>query len=161
MEPKKCRESKSPGPDGLSYEFFKNLPEEGIDYLTILFNNILNIEKVPDSWRETLLRMLYKKGVKSDPANYRPIALMYSIVKLFMQILAERLAKWLESENLLSEWQACFRKKRECADNIFVLNSMIQTRLSLNRGKLFVLFVDFRTAFPSVNHNLLWIKLYK
>lgn len=38
---------------------------------------------------------------------------------------------------------------------------MIQTRLSLDRGKLFVLFVDFRSAFPSDRHNLLWKKLFK
>lgn len=38
---------------------------------------------------------------------------------------------------------------------------MIQTRLSLEKRKLFVLVVDFCSAFPSVNHELLWAKLYK
>lgn len=158
---KKCKENKSPGPDEIPYEFFKYLPEEGINHLTILFNIITNSEKIPVSWSQSLLRMLHKKGVKSDPANYRPIALMNCIGKIFMQILTERLGTWLESENLLPEWQAGFRKKRSCIDNIFVLNYIIQARLSREGGKLFALFVDFRSAFPSVSHGLLWTKLYK
>lgn len=105
------------------------------------------------------MRMLYKKGERMDPANYRPIALMNCIAKIFMQILSERVRKWVENKNFLPEWQNGFRKERGCIDNIFVLNAIIQTRLSNNKGKLFVLFVDFKSAFPSVNHNLLWEKL--
>lgn len=41
-------------------------------------------------------------------------------------------------------------------DNIFTLNSIIQIRLNLNRGKLFAFFVDFGSS-----HGLLWEKLHK
>ena len=48
-----------------------------------------------------------------------------------------------------------------CLDNIFVLNALIQQALNKVPGKLFVLFVDFRRAFPSINHALLWHKLLR
>lgn len=117
-------------------------------------------QELPNSWGDTILKMIFKKGDKADPANYRPIALMKCILKIFMQILTERLGGWLESGAFLPEWQAGFRKNRSCLGNIFSLNALIQSRLSLEKGKLFVLFVDFRGAFPSVSHILLWQKLH-
>lgn len=157
---KKCKDGKSPGPDGIPYEFLKNLLDVCIGYLVSLFNKILEKEDIPITWGDTFLRMIYKKEDKTDPANYRPIALMNCISKVFTQILAERFGGWLEESDLLPEWQAGFRKNRSCLDNIFSLNALIQSRLSLDKGKLFVLFVDFRGAFPSVTHDLLWEKLY-
>lgn len=105
--------------------------------------------------------MIYKKGEKSNPANYRPIALVNTIAKTFTQILAERLTKWMEGGGFLPEWQAEFRKNRSCIDNIFSLNATIQSRLHRSGGKFFVLFIDFCGAFPSVTHSLLWDKLSK
>lgn len=46
-------------------------------------------------------------------------------------------------------------------DNIFVLDTLIQLHLGRNKGKLFALFVDFKRAFDSIAHKLLWLKLYK
>lgn len=40
-----------------------------------------------------------------------------------------------------------------------MLNALIQKSLNMVGGKLFALFVDFRRAFPSVVHRLLWMKL--
>lgn len=144
-----------------TFEFLKALPENGLDCLTSLYDKIWNSGNVPDSWGNILLRMLYKKGDVKDPSNYRPVALVKTVTKGFTQALTERLSKWVESNNLLPEHQAGFRRKRSCADHIFTLNSVIQIRLSQSKGKLFVLFVDFRSAFPSVSHSLLWEKLYK
>lgn len=41
-----------------------------------------------------------------------------------------------------------------------MLNSIIQIRLSREKGKLYAFFVDFENAFPSIDHNKLWIKLF-
>lgn len=126
-----------------------------------MFNKIWNLGIVPDTWAEINLRMLYKKGDKKDSSNYRPIALVNCITTIFTQILTRRLSDWVDFENLLPEHQAGFRKKRSCADHIFTLNAIIQIRLNASRGQLFVLFVDFKSAFPSVCHDLLWEKLYR
>ena len=94
-----------------------------------------------------------------NPENYRPIALVNTVTKLFTQILYDRLFNWNKVFKVIPEFQSGFRAGRGCADNIFVLNSMIQYQLQKTRGKIFTLFVDFRKAFPSVNHNILWKKL--
>lgn len=68
---------------------------------------------------------------------------------------------WAEENNILPEFQTGFRKNRSCVDNIFVLNSIIQNRITPEGGKLYALFVDFSSAFSSVSQKLLWEKLYK
>lgn len=60
----------------------------------------------------------------------------------------------------LPEDQAGFRRNRCCEDNLFVLYAKISLALCNPKGKLYVLFVDFRRAFDSVNHQILWNKLY-
>lgn len=45
----KLRNNKAPGPDVLSNEFFKNLPDSGIDFLTNLFNEVLSSGNIPAS----------------------------------------------------------------------------------------------------------------
>ena len=48
---------------------------------------------------------------------------------------------------------------RGCMDNVFTLSSIIQIKLKEKNGKLFALFVDFKAAFPSIYHDILWNKL--
>ena len=74
---KKCKDKKAPGVDNITYEFLKNLPQNWLLYINVLFNKIMEQEKLPDSWAEIITKMLYKKGDKFSPENYRPISLVY------------------------------------------------------------------------------------
>lgn len=87
---------KAPGPDGIRNEFLKNLPVESEQELTDIYNRILQTESPPDEWFTSETDMLHKKGSLEDPENYRPIALINTMLKLFTQILQTRLAGWAE-----------------------------------------------------------------
>ena len=154
----KCKKGKAPGLDGITAEFFKNLPDNWIIYMHKLFNKILNDEVVPSNWSEVTAMMLYKKGDKDMPENYRSIALLNVITKIFTQILNKRLLHWADAAQILCEFQSGFRPSRGCLDNIFVLNAIIQMKILAGR-KVYAVFIDFRRAFDSVNHTLLWNKL--
>lgn len=108
---KSCKTNKSPGPDGISYEFYKNLPLNWVYYIENLFNKIMVNEKVPHSWSEMHACMLHKKGDTGVPENYRCISLTNCLTKIFTQILNERLTRWVEENDLLPEFQSGFRKK--------------------------------------------------
>ena len=125
-----------------------------------MFNKILQIEKTPVSWSNILIKMIYKKKGNIDSVNsYRPIALVSCLAKLFTQCLNARITKWCEAHNKIPEWQAGFRAGRGYLDNVFTLNSIIQLHLRKDEGKLYALFVDFKSAFDTVDHDLLWNKL--
>ncbi|CAB0035830.1 unnamed protein product [Trichogramma brassicae] len=125
-----------------------------------LFNKIWRNADIPEAWTHIMVTMLPKGGDNSDPNNYRPIALVNAIVKIFTQIIHERLYSWCEDNRLLPEFQSGFRRGRSCQDNIFVLSTIIENRIRRPKAKVYTLFVDFKRAFPSVNHDLLFQKLH-
>ncbi|CAG8764331.1 9378_t:CDS:2, partial [Ambispora leptoticha] len=45
--------NKTPGSDGLTYEFYKDTKEELLPFLTKLFNYVLNSVDMPNSWNKT------------------------------------------------------------------------------------------------------------
>lgn len=153
------RPGKAAGPDGISSEFLMALPEPWLFFILDLFNNILDSETVPTSWSNALLTMIHKKGDQLDPHNYRGIALMGCVTKLFTSMLKARLQGWVLAKNLIPESQTGFLPNRSCSDNIFVLTSVIQSQLRLGGRTVYALFVDFKRAFDSINHDKLWSKL--
>lgn len=156
---KRCGRNKSPGSDGISFEFFVNLPTNWRCFMLQMFNEIYSSGYVPNTWSEIIAIMLYKKGDVGIPQNYRSIALINCETKLFTQMLCSRLNKWAIIEDKMPEFQAGFRAGRGCIDNVFALNATIQIHLRSPGSKVFALFVDFRRAFDGVIHNHLWSKL--
>ena len=140
-------------------EYFKYLPQNWRLYSLSLFNRVMADEAIREQWAVIFFSMLYKKSNIDDPENYRSIALINTIVKTFTQILLNRCMRWCEYNEIIPEFQSGFRRSRSCLDNIFVLNSIVQFRLSRKASKLFCLFIDFRKAFPSADHMTLWTKL--
>ena len=95
------------------------------------------------------------------PTNYRFITLINCIAKLFTFILNNRLQKYVELFNLIPEFQSGFRKCRGCVDNIFILNSIIQIHTNIKGHTVYGTFVDFRKAFDTIDHQILFAKLQK
>lgn len=154
-----CKSNKAPGEDGINYDFYKNLPDNWILFLTHFFNAVLNLGEIPTEWSRIIIFTLYKKGDNSDPGNYRFISLINCVTKIFMQILLKRLQKFCDANELLPEFQSGFRRKRSCLDNVFTLNSLIQLNTVNRNSKVYAIFVDFKAAFDSIDHELLWHKL--
>jgi hypothetical protein len=151
---------KAPGPDCIPNEFLKNLPYEAVLATAECFSAILETESTPTEWSNSVTVMIHKKGDVMNPNNYRPIALLNTYLKLFTQILHDRIATWALESGILSEAQGGFRKGRGCEDQIFVLNSAVQLALQKKSEKVYALFIDFARAFPSIPHDLLWDKLF-
>lgn len=158
---KSLRNNKSPGPDGVINELLKHLPDKWLWHLTRLFNNVMTSGEVPDAWTKIETIVLHKKGDKNDPGNYRGIALANTVAKVFTSVLARKISKWCEEENILPESQNGFRPNRGCEDGIFALDARITVTLSRKKGKLYAAFVDLKRAFDSIAHDVLWAKMYQ
>ena len=83
---------------------------------------------------------------------------MSTVAKVFSHIMNERLVRYLENNNLLSEEQNGFRCLRSCLDHIYSLCTILRNRKLMNLDT-FLCFVDFSRAFDSVYHTILWNKL--
>ena len=63
----------------------------------------------------------------------------------------------MENQMKICEEQAGFRRHFSTIDHIYTLYSMVNNRLYGNkRGKLYVVFIDYKKAFDRVNRDILW-----
>lgn len=91
-----------------------------------------------------------------DPNNFRGISLINTICKIYTNILVFRLNNWIEKYNVIHESQAGFRRNYSTIDNIFNLQALVQKYLCKKGGRFYCLYIDFKKAFDSINHEKLW-----
>ena len=91
---KATKRGKSPGSDGIPYEYYKQHAEELVTFLAPMFNELIRLEILTLTMREGVITLIFKKkGSPSDIRQYRPITLLTCDLKLFTSILARRIAK--------------------------------------------------------------------
>ena len=84
---------------------------------------------MPIEWEMGVLKILPKKGDKSDPGNYRGIMLLEVAYKIMANILHMRLQVVLESPDHVDHEQQCgFRSKRGTCDASFSLKQFVKKR---------------------------------
>ena len=142
----------------ISNEILKNLDEDHTKLLQNLFNSCLTNGVYP--WNESIITPLHKKGNKSDPDNYRAIAVSSVIGKLFSTILLERLIKFRANTSPDPPNQLGFTKKAQTYDHVLTMKTIASKYKSLHKP-VYAVFVDFKKAFDSVCRQALFLKLAK
>ena len=153
----KLKSGKAAGIDDISPDLIKLAKPKISSYLTKLFNKIYNNCYYPLEWTTSIIIPLHKKGSKLLTDNYRGISLLSVTSKIFTAIINKRLYEWIEKNMKICEEQAGFRRHFSTIDHIFTLYSMVNNKLYGNkRGKLYVVFIDYKKAFDRVNREVLW-----
>ena len=152
------KNGKSPGPDGIVVEIYKNVPENILLPLLLeLYNSILKTGKFPSRWCNAIICPLYKgKGSVQDLNSYRGISLTNVISKVFTKILNVRLNNYVTNYGLLRREQIGYRRGFCTVDHLFSLQAVAQKYLTRKSGRLYILYVDFSKAFDCIQHDLLW-----
>jgi len=125
----------------------------------MLFQSFMSVGKIPLEWKSAVITPLYKKGVSSDPSNYRPVSLTSVFSKLMERVLVLDLIRptYLQSNNVINKQQHGFLKKRCTATNLLSLNDWT---LNIENGRRqAVAYIDFAKAFDSVCHDKLLAKM--
>ena len=150
--------SKSSGRDEVSPHVLKNCLEPISLVLCILFQKSYIESEIPKEWREANVTPLFKKGSRLDSGNYRPVSLTSICCKLMEGIIRDKIMKYLEDSNLISQSQHGFVKNRACVTNLLECEDIVGD--CLKRGNTMdVLYTDFSKAFDKVSHTKLLIKL--
>ena len=89
---KQSNQKSSPGPDGVPYGILSKLPCTH-HILSTLFNKVMSNGCPPNSWSESMIKLIHKKGDSKDPRNFRMIALTSTIGKTYHLLLSKRTTK--------------------------------------------------------------------
>ena len=150
------------GPDQIAYPLLKHLPEPAQLLLLSLFNRSWHSHTFPSCWKPSTIIPIHKpRKPTSSPSSFRPISLTSCISKLFERLILSRLTFHLESNHLLSTFQAGFRPGRSSLDQILTLSQSIWDGFQKKKppDRTILASVDFSKAFDSVWHSALFHKL--
>jgi hypothetical protein len=147
---KGLKNKKAPAADGVVNEFIKHGGSEVANKLLKIMNMIFEQGEVPNDFRKTLIKPLYKKGDKSECGNYRGISLVSVASKLLSNMILFRLRYAVDK--VLREEQCGIRKGRAHVDQIFTRMLIIEKCLSC-QTPLALSFIDYEQAFDSVDRR--------
>uniref|UniRef100_A0A670HYS7 Reverse transcriptase domain-containing protein n=1 Tax=Podarcis muralis TaxID=64176 RepID=A0A670HYS7_PODMU len=153
------KSGKAPGKDFIPAELITSNQHWWAPLLAALFTVVNNSGKVPYSWKHAIVVPIFKRGHPNVPSNYRPISLLSIIGKLYAHFLSSKLTTFLNEHNILSEAQAAFRENHSTTDHCLMLSFLAEKYTRHLQGKLFVAFMDLKSAFDSIPRSQLWSKL--
>ena len=149
----KCRDT-----TGLLAEMLKNRGHTLRSHLLQLFNDVLSPNATPPAeWKHTTISVIFKSGDAQLPNNYRPIAIIPLLYKLFARLLYNRLEPHLDKYQPPD--QAGFRHNYSTDDHLFT-TTIIHERSHEWQLPLWVSAVDFKKAFDTIDHQRLWQALH-
>ncbi len=150
----KCSNS-APGKDCVNFSQLADIHGKNPAQLTGTFNQVCSTTVPGIGWADARVTLIHKKGDTSDPGNYRPIAVLPTVTRLYHKILANWLQHFIKDNNILSPAQKGFASGQNgLSAHILSLNSEIQRVTPVH-----VLLIDLRKAFDSVSHQALFKRL--
>ena len=131
-------------------------------FISLVFCKILNLSFssgiFPKNLKLAQITPIFKHGDKKLATNYRPISSLPYLGKIFERCMTNRLIKFIDKFDILSDRQFGFRQKRSTQDAIVDLLQDIHDSLNNKKHHISV-FIDLKKAFDTVNHDILLHKL--
>ena len=158
---KKLKQNVASGVDKISAELLIAGKSFLMPLFLLIFNKIFTHANYPLIWTQNFLKPIFKKGECWDPNNYRGIAIGSAMGKIFSLILLDRLDRRIQKAHPLSENQIGFRKGYRTADHVFVINTLVNKIVKVEKRKIFSAFIDFEKAYDKINRDLLFLKLQR
>ena len=143
------KNNKSCGIDNITSEILKI--EELHPFLLDLINFIYIKKEIPDEWLKSILIPIFKKGDSNLCTNYRGIALMSVVAKLYNRLLLNRLRDGLLKH--LRPSQNGFLPMRSTAQHVLTLRRIFEEIEQKQDMKVISIFIDYIKAFDSVDWN--------
>ncbi|VDI15809.1 Hypothetical predicted protein, partial [Mytilus galloprovincialis] len=154
----KLNKNKSPDIYGITAEHFIHGGPDLTVALTKIINNICISCVIPDYIKMGILSPIFKKkGLPTDPKNYRGITVLPVIGKILEILLKEHL--WQIIAAIQNQFQRGFTSKISPLFCALLLNEVIIDAV-YRKTPLYVALLDAKSAFDVVNHSSLYRKLY-
>ena len=124
---------KANGPDNIPTRLLKEHSTIISGPLSLLYQASIHQGCIPDDWRKANISPIFKKGDKTQAANYRPISLTSVCCKLLEHIVHSHIMIHLNNHNILNDAQHGFRKSRSTKTQL--LTTVNEHAKCLNSGE--------------------------
>ena len=126
--------------------------------LAIMINQMLNTGICPSQLKISKVIPLYKANDETLLSNYRPIALLPSVYKIFENVMLDQISNYFINNNLSSMQQYGFRAKH--STEFAALNLVDHLTYKLDNGLIPLnVYIDLSKAFDTLIHDILLNKL--
>ena len=137
------------GPDDIHYQILKHLPDNALETLSNILNDIWITGKFPKDWsKATIIPIPKPNKDHTETTNYRPIALKSCLCKTMERMINDRLVWLLESNQLITKYQAGFRKNNCTNDHLIRLESFIRDAF-VKKEHVVAVFFDLEKAYDT------------
>ena len=137
------------GPDDIHYQILKHLPDNALKTLLNILNDIWITGKFPKDWSKAMIIPIPKPNKDhTEATNYRPIALTSCLCKTMERMINDRLVWFLESNQLITKYQAGFRKNNCTNDHLIRLESFICDAF-VKKEHVVAVFFDLEKAYDT------------
>jgi exonuclease III len=148
----------STGYDEICTKVVKACASEFAPLLARFVNGCFEEGIFPSTLKLSVVKPLFKHGERYNIINYRPIALVPVLSKVFEKIMQLRLISFFTKQSIIREEQFGFRKGRTTALACYSLIKNITLHMGRRIPVSTILF-DMSKAFDFVNHETLLSKL--
>lgn len=144
--------------DALPPVFLKTFAIFLAEPLKIIFERSYRDGYVPDGLKFGVVSPTFKKGLRSDPHNYRPVTQCSAVSSVFERILVSHISHFIARNKLMDSRQHGFIQRRSTCTQLL---HMVQDWASyINaRDNFHCIYFDQKSAFDKVPHDRLLNKL--
>ena len=143
--------NKADGPDEIQPIVLKELQSEISSIIQLIFERLLATGEVPSDSNKANVSPIFKKGVKSDPANYRPISLTCILCKVMEHTIVSKPYQTPQEAQLTYDLQHGFRQKSSCEAQLIQLAEDLGRQLEQGKQTDQVL-LDFSRTFDKITY---------
>ena len=102
---KEFKTNKATEVDNQAGRFLKDGSNTLCTSIARICNLSIKVASFPDKCKVAKIMPLYKKGLKTDPKNFRPISLLPLISKIIERIIHNQSKNFLSDNNVLCKYQ--------------------------------------------------------
>lgn len=148
----------SPGIDGIPSQLLKRIvqcnPNGPFIQSLLIISNLIFKGFIPDNINKSLLCLIPKVENSCLVSDFRPICITPIINKLVASIISNRIMEQCIKDKVINPSQSGFQPNQECTGQILSLYYHMNKMLNSDDGG-YVVFLDIRKAYDSVNHTTL------